>query len=126
MESEEQRALKGRRSRGRSKLEGGVGVASLKLLLGLPVGVLWGLASEADEPPDNNEGVLSFLTLVRRAESIGSLFLLRSKLENQLRCLLVNSLMFGLGPAPFPTEVFRGPSVASEASLFPFSITFCW
>ena len=40
MESEEQRALRGRRSRGRSKLEGGVGVASLKLLLGLPVGVL--------------------------------------------------------------------------------------
>ena len=69
MESEEQRALRGRRSRGRSKLEGGVGVASLKLLLGLPVGVLWGPAPEADDP-DNNDGVLSFLTLVRRAESI--------------------------------------------------------
>ena len=117
MESEEHLALKGRRSRGRSKFEGGVGVASLRLLLGLAVGVLWG-----PDEPDKSEGVLSFLTLVRRAESMGSLFLLRSKLENQLRCLLVSSLMFGLGP----TEVFRGPSVASEASLFPFSITFCW
>ena len=114
MESEEHLALKGRRSRGRSKFEGGVGVASLRLLLGLAVGVLWG-----PDEPDKSEGVLSFLTLVRRAESMGSLFLLRSKLENQLRCLLVNSLMFGLGPAPFPTEVFRGPSgdICTQAAL---------
>jgi hypothetical protein len=94
---------------GRCRLEGGVGVASGGRLLGLPL------------PPEITVGVWSFLTLDRLTESIGSFpfdsFRLFSKLENQLRCLFVNSLMFGL-----VTEVFRE---FSSSELFPFSISFC-
>ena len=110
MESEEPRALKGLLSRGKFKLEGGVGVASGgRLLLGGGV--------KSPPPPEIIDGVFSLLTLVLLAESMLSvLTLLFSKDENQFRCLLVNSLMFGF----CPEENFR----SVEFSVSPFSINF--
>ena len=97
-----------------------MGVASGGKLLGLT----------DPPPPETDVGTLSFLTEVLRTESIDSrpdeltllvlpfdVFRLFSKLENQLFCFCVNSLIFGL----IELEGFR---FSLLSSLVPFSISF--
>ena len=114
MESEDALALSGRRSPGRLRLAGGVGVTSrMDLLTSVP-------------PPAKKLGVLSFLTLVRRDESTFSALLPFSKLENQFRCLFVKALMFGRPGVEDSEMDFPRLSVSesTEAGIEPLTLPF--